>query len=358
MPILKPFHHRHKTIHMTAHMICSVSFCMDSPGWALNSSAAPLNTTTNPLVVNPINFFNVLTIVICVLVITFNGTVLILFLKDTALRKQPLSVYLMYLLFFNICYAAIQSPLEIINYRYSHWWIGEAWCVIFYYSTNVVACGAMFAHLLITLSRIWAVTFPLSFRRTQSTKMAVLPCVLLWIYVHAAVLPEMITKIQQMPTPLEKYGCRARYPKNRLVQILTYVVPLLVVVLAYPYIAYKRYSRTKKRRIAVAIQQLHARSPAVGPTARRSTASGARPNRIETMDHAFLVLTLLTASSVVCWTPVTIAFLLDRAEFTAVHFKISIFLFAFQPALDPILFTAALKHLRTALRRILLCSWS
>lgn len=114
---------------------------------------------------------------------------------------------------------------------------------MYFCSNNVIACGAMITHLLISLNRIWAVTFPLSYRHTQATKMAFLFCAPLWTYAHVVVLPEMIPKILAIRNPLEIYGCRARHSMHKAVQILTNVVPVLVVTFAYVYIAFMIFQK-------------------------------------------------------------------------------------------------------------------
>lgn len=327
------------------------------------------NISSNALITRPWNFIGILTTVIGILVVISNGTTLFVFLKDYTLRQQSFNILLMYLLISNILYAILQSPLEIINYKYSYWWLGRTWCIVYYYSTNVLASGSIFTHLLITLNRVWAVRNPLSYRRAQSPKMALLFCAGLWTYVHLAVLPDMIQKILLMQLPLEVYGCGARYPVRKGVQLLTFLVPLLVVILAYPYIVYKLCKRTRRR-----IAALKAVVPKRGNQSHESCSDRSRPietithstsevvvktrlkwARSQVFDHAFVVLTLLTASVLICWTPITLTFLTDQVDLRAWHFKVVASLFAFQPALDPLLFAAGLRDLRRSFRNTMTC---
>lgn len=324
------------------------------------STGAPSNATVPVLFERSWAFSDIYAATIGLLVFTFNGLTLSVFIIDSGLRRQSFSIFLIFLLTSNMLFSAIQNPLEIINFRFSHWWMGKTWCIVYYYSTNVLARGAMFTHLLISLNRIWAVTFPLSYRNAQTTKMALGFCVILWAYAHIVVLPDMVYKILSMRTPLEIYGCRARYPVRTSVQFLTNVVPLLVVTLAYPCIVYKCYRRFKGE-VATANPTLpKATEPSVAPkpsrqkSGRRSgtmigTKTTTKP--ITNVDQAFVVLTLLTMSAIICWTPITLTFLVGQPDFDSLHYKVAAFLFASQPVLDPILFAAALRDLRDAFRR-------
>lgn len=103
-------------------------------------------------------------LVICVLVITLNGSVILSILNTWDLRTRPFYVYLLCLMIFNICYAATENPLAIINNLYPTWWLGAGWCRLYSYAETCISAGAMHTHALIAANRIWAVTFPLSYR--------------------------------------------------------------------------------------------------------------------------------------------------------------------------------------------------
>lgn len=103
-------------------------------------------------------------IVICTLVVLLNGSVLLSILTTPDLRTRPFNIYLLCLMTFNICYAATENPLAIINNIYPTWWLGADWCRLYCYAETLISAGAMHTHALIATNRVWAVTFPLSYR--------------------------------------------------------------------------------------------------------------------------------------------------------------------------------------------------
>lgn len=110
------------------------------------------------------NFPAVYTTVCSILVIIFNGSVLVAILINHDLRTRPFSIYLMFLMTFNICFVASQNPLEVINDIYPTWWLSAGWCRLYHYSQNVLSSCAMHTHALIAVNRLWAMIFPWSYR--------------------------------------------------------------------------------------------------------------------------------------------------------------------------------------------------
>lgn len=274
------------------------------------------NNTFPPLLFRGWEFMTIYTTTIGVLTIVFNGAILLVFLKDHNLRNRPFNVILMYLLASNVLQSATQRPLTIIAFQYSYWWTGKFVCILYYYSNNVFTYSPMVAHLLISFNRVWAVTFPLSHRKAQTFKVATSLCVVLWSYTHIVVLPGMITHISAMRFPLEIHGCRARYPVHMAVRILIDVVPLLLVTVSYLYIAFKRYMRARGIRPTQTTQP-GSSVPSKGTTCvpLPTTARKSKPFKpTAKVDHAFLVLTVLTGSAVVCWAPRTVMFLVAREQ--------------------------------------------
>lgn len=76
------------------------------------------------------------------------------------------------------------------------------------------------------------------------------------------------------------------------------------------------------------------------------------PKRIKNKSHAFTVLTLLTFSVFITWTPQNIYFTVGAfipLDYP-VMLQITTTLYALQPALDPLFFIVALKDLRDSYR--------
>lgn len=110
------------------------------------------------------NFPAVYTAVCFILVVIFNGSVLVAILSNHDLRTRPFSMYLMFLMTYNISFVALQNPLQIINDIYPTWWPSAGSCRLYHYSQSVLSSCAMNTHALIAINRLWAITFPWSYR--------------------------------------------------------------------------------------------------------------------------------------------------------------------------------------------------
>lgn len=298
------------------------------------------------------------------LVILFNTATLSLFCKDWHLRAQPFNTYLVLLMTLNILYALLQNPLDMINHQYRTWWLGTQWCTVLLYAQSIISASVMHCHVLVTISRLWAMTFPMGFQRLHSRKAAAALCVGMLVYVHAILLPDFIAHIYHTKS-LEKSGCLIRY--RPIIQFLIYVLPETTIIISYPIIFYKRRKRQRVRaQRASAVTYSRADSPdgvaAIG-TANEGHKNGAgvKPQKtkgrkretVEVRSYAFLILTLFTCSVFVCWTPVISFFIVGnfiRLPYP-VLFQVLLTLFAIQPVLDPVLLTIAMQDLRSAFMR-------
>lgn len=63
-------------------------------------------------------FFPIFGLVITILSLVFNGTTLIVFVKDKRLRSQIFSIYPIILLSNNVVYAVMENPLAVRHFLY------------------------------------------------------------------------------------------------------------------------------------------------------------------------------------------------------------------------------------------------
>lgn len=183
-------------------------------------------------------------------------------------------------------------------------------------------------------------------RHVHTRNVAVGLCILMWIYVNTVFLPGYIPQILELQKPLELTGCILQYRPNAYVELVIYAGSNSVMVLAYPFIFYKRWRRQRK------VQQgdggkfsgtsgAIARTDASGLNRQTNMAVQPKPTRQQPRNdksHGFMVLTLLTCNVFICWTPATVAFLVS-----------SFHLYEMVPVLDPILLAIAMKDLRKSL---------
>ena len=267
-----------------------------------------------------------------------NGCLLLLFLKERILRT-PFNVYLINLLIANFICVIILYPMDLMaNLHSSQWLLGDRACTLANYSTYVVAAGMFHSHMLIAVNRTWALVHPLSYRSIHSTRAAIFLCVTMWIYLHFTVAPEIIMDALYYRLPADMFGCKANTAVepirtyDRVSQMLFYNLPHAVMVITFLIICGVNLSAgNKARRINVVAPHYFSR----GRTKTRTVTTnprGAVPERsvmnskerpVRRVRHEVAqknvtttpyrrplrglpLLTLLTISVQICWTPVDV----------------------------------------------------
>lgn len=277
----------------------------------------------------------------------------------------------MCLLVSNLLSAIFGNSMDVVNHMSPVWIAGKPACIVYQFAFTFVSSYQLLTHVLITLNRVWAVTYPFTYRRRHSRKTALITCAVMCTYVHLIQIPDFVINFSSMKLPLEIHGCQEQNPPNKMHQIMIYAAAVTVVITAYPYIAYKRYqygktrgkvlpatSYSRNQRVSIKLVQMDGQESSL--TGGESTGA-----RLEKKDpekgggRAFLVLTLLTCSTTICWTPAVVIFTIS--SFTNVTNDMTLFgvvltIFAIQPVLDPLLFTVALQDLRAAFRNLFTCS--
>ncbi|XP_055348563.1 melatonin receptor type 1B-B-like [Paramacrobiotus metropolitanus] len=298
----------------------------------------------------------------CVIQTLLNSAMIIAFIVRRELRTS-FTIYLMFLFCANIIYALGEYPLEVLRQGFpGRWFLSHAACSFYIYQVWVFCPVAMHMHVLITLNRLWAISFPVSYKNIHSEKVAVLMCAGMIVYVHLVCLPLVVLDLLYYHLPEERAGCLlntvAQSTYTTVVAIVSTDVPIVVVVGAYPFLWYKHLKRKKIGTAKPSRMEItHAAGAATGVVSVIETKSAFK--RIEaSSSRPFVVLTLLTVSVLVCWTPDQTSWTI--ACFTAVNdspglrYTTSV-LFTLQAALDPILFALSLRTFRKMLSRLICC---
>ena len=173
-------------------------------------------------------------------------------------------------------------------------------------------------------------------------------CSVAWMYVHVIVLPGCIKDALWYRAPLHKYSCelnQAEQPQWSLgVHIAVSDMSLIVMLLGYGIISWKLCSRLRKRLSTQVIFEQgivnHSTKKHTGPTLKQS--------------HGFMLLTALTISVSICWSPdliyLTVGYFIHiDDQWYGEAFEA---LFGMQPVLDPFLFASALGDVRTEIVRL------
>ncbi|OWA50759.1 hypothetical protein BV898_15265 [Hypsibius exemplaris] len=273
--------------------------------------------------------------------------------------QTPFHVYLINLLVTYLAYAVLFMPLEVITNLYTTWWLGSAVCTYSIYGIWVFQAGMINSHLLITINRIWAVTFPHSYRLRHTGRVALLSVAGMWICLHCALLPGIILDAMYYRLPEDRTGCMINTNDtlggwSMAVQIVIYDVPDAIILLAYPIICYQtfvaRRARLKHMRVSHlssvgTVQRPHSVGPSEQP-APRLAPKGA--------GHAFTLLTVMTFCILLCYFP-------NQVYYTAIifyqdnwpgFFRISCILFDLAGVIDPLFAVLTFRSLRSKLRRL------
>ncbi|XP_055334060.1 alpha-2B adrenergic receptor-like [Paramacrobiotus metropolitanus] len=310
----------------------------------------------------------------CVLI--FNGSILALFLV-TRRFQIPFNIYLINVITSNIVFALLDNPLDILNFISSYWWLGNTWCTVYLYAINVSSGIVMQSHMLITINRIWAVTFPHSYRRHHSVRNAAVLVIAVWLLVHVVSLPGLIMDATLYRLPIEITGCIINTNEmpvwSIMLQLIIFALPNLCIILAYPYLVSMRLRQRKVRAAN--------RSPATtkfggsvhfkanryyhreaSASASVTVTNNKAPERSQRRDNrAFAIFTALTVSITACWTPLdtyyTISCFMDLSTYVKT-LEFCEILFVLQPALDPIFFAVIIPDVRSQILQWFRYRWA
>ena len=329
------------------------------------------STDNNPLFWTPISSF---IIFILISGISTNLSVILLFLKNASLRT-PFTIYLVNLLLANMMCSVVYYPFELLNNFYAVWWTGSAVCTFYQYVLITAQSAMCSAHALIALNRLWAVTFPISYRQHHKNT-AVTVCVAMWIFVHVCLLPGLVLDALFYRLPEETNGCLINSDAMRvywiIIMFVSYNGPELIVITAYFAICYKTIRR-HQRQVHPSVA-LSGRQSTVGRSVKAGSANTGtlnhsgdtdqrRPSRFlcwkirkRNTQHGFLMLTLMTLTIFICYTPENVYYTvwaINQESMRSISglYVPAVVLFEMTAVLDPIWFILALPDFRQAFRR-------
>ncbi|XP_055330546.1 D(1B) dopamine receptor-like [Paramacrobiotus metropolitanus] len=309
----------------------------------MNQSNASYTPSLSPLAYALPTELSIFTVTLCL-----NTLVLIIFLTDHAMRRNPFITYLINLNLANLFHATVGVPLKLILTFDPHQPHTHIFCEAYIFARFSSDTLMMQCHVLITTNRLWAVLFPISYQQKHKKTTAKIICALPWVYINLFVLPGLIVDGVLYRTPKDNVLCvvnAANLLQQRFIYAMVglfYIAPLCIIVTAYPLIWYWRFRR---RRIGT-LREVFPEDDGEGPARRPRVPTGQSLRSVRS--RSFLVLTLLTGCVCVCWTPQVINYcliLFFRVRRTRFSVAVEL-LWSLQPALDPILFAMALRGFR------------
>ncbi|XP_055330405.1 histamine H2 receptor-like [Paramacrobiotus metropolitanus] len=316
------------------------------------SSAVSSNQTVLP--VSPQWGYEMVLNAICsTLALFFNTVVVVVFSVRPELRTT-FTIYLTALLTSDAL-MSIHGCLTIIKQLYPVYMRNVVLCDFRLYIAWVMIGVPLNIHVLITVNRIWAIAFPLSYRSYHSSRLALILVVVTIAYVHVIALPGVIMNALYFRRPLSSSSCSLNLGKMttwyQMVQIVIYEFPVVFMIVAWMYLMYRQRKQQNT---------IHAITHAATIVDHSmETRSGKKPHRRK-YTKGFLVFSVLTLSAFICWTPYETIYTLWA--FFDIHeaanrriIDVSLALYLVQPVLDPILIMITMDDLRATIKQMLRC---
>ncbi|XP_055343089.1 uncharacterized protein LOC129591455 [Paramacrobiotus metropolitanus] len=277
------------------------------------------------------------------LAVIFNSLAIIWTVANKSLRT-PFNVYIIALLCSNVAFVGTNYTLIILSNVYGPSWIGYAGCTLRLYALYVLAPLVYNSHLMITINRVWALFWPISYRARHSRLTAALISCGVVAYVHILMLPQVLLDHLNYRLPMEN-GCRLNSASvltlTAFTSIWVFNVPTVGIPAAYPLLLWKMWSR---RRV-------------MGRNRTDNNQVIQRPDgKKEAFYRPFVLLTLYTCSTMVCWLPSFFYYTL-LSSFSTVQLGAALYqaqqtMYSLQPVLDPLFFVLTAINLRKYMWRL------
>ncbi|XP_055348558.1 uncharacterized protein LOC129595538 [Paramacrobiotus metropolitanus] len=144
------------------------------------------------------SMFAVIRLIIAVIAFFLNTQVLTFYvIRPNICIRSPFSGYLIALLISNILETILYFPFTIIanlgtlNNRF---FPGDTGCIASIYGTTLIRSLCLCSHALITINRVWAMTFPISYKDHHGPWFTWGLCAGVVLCVHALGIPAILTR--------------------------------------------------------------------------------------------------------------------------------------------------------------------
>ncbi|XP_055336553.1 uncharacterized protein LOC129587003 [Paramacrobiotus metropolitanus] len=289
--------------------------------------------------------------------VAVNGFALGLLIQVHMHHNAPFNIYLMHLLLANI-YLTLPDACRIMGYINYPGYFGSVWCRLAMYSDEIGSAMVKHAHLLISVNRIWALIFPVSYRNCHTTTVALLICASAVVCCHVVLLPLLIRDYLFYQYPESAGICDTNDVAQSVYSFSVYVIcfmfPNVFMYVSYPFLCWKyRHGR----RVFVHFAVSYAKSTTTSGGSRRHSERSP-PSLAKDHQRGFRVLAVLTVTIFVCWTPSMVRQVLLRVcgfGFDLLQ-RIGDTLYAVQGILDPVLFALVLGDLRKRFTQLFKCN--
>ncbi|OQV19966.1 hypothetical protein BV898_05971 [Hypsibius exemplaris] len=280
----------------------------------------------------------------CPATLLLNG-ILITAIASRAELRTGFNLYIANIALTDVCVGLTNMPGTFLSqYRNHGYLLNPVSCtVLVCYGAYTLGGVNRWAHVLVAVNRLWALTFPLCYRQRHTRRVALLLVMAIWVLIHALSLPVVIRGRMK---PAEQ-SCRLDVSQQRkyafVQDLICFSVPLVLIPLMYSFIVVKMVRRKRRKQVNPAGNQGNAAAvEAAKSVARRSKER---------------VLMYLVILLVVCWTPSKVYWhLVELADYWDTTFLAVQFFGQFAHHwISPILCYLAMDDLRRRINQMLRC---
>ncbi|OQV18017.1 hypothetical protein BV898_07958 [Hypsibius exemplaris] len=182
-----------------------------------------------------------------------NGTALLVFLKERALRSS-FNIYIIHLLLLNfVCSTAQFSISAVAALHPREWVLGDRVCDFYLLVQSMPNAATRNMHGLMAANRAWAIFHPLSYREWNSERFSLQVCVGLWVYLALVELPYWVMDTAwYRPRGLTttrtcQFTARAMPNYITATALLIFTLPVLLVPVSFVTVAISKVVRAHRR---------------------------------------------------------------------------------------------------------------
>ncbi|XP_055347374.1 5-hydroxytryptamine receptor 1B-like [Paramacrobiotus metropolitanus] len=298
--------------------------------------------------------------------ILLNGLIVFIYFKEHSLRSS-FNALIANLCTAEVLFAGTGMPGNFIRGLYGYFPYSATACSFFQYCINVFGSAVRYGHVLITLNRLWAVSYPVHYKRNQNMRLTCSIITLTWIFVNVLWLPVIIPG-RMWANPHDKQ-CLVNtdfQPKTALaVEILGFTVTEIIVVVGSLLVSYRIHLR-RKIKVELGLSSLSNKQDSLSLPKRdnglsKSAAGDSggsdttqRRRTVSKQSSHNRVLAYLVVAVIVCWTPNHVYWLMvDTIDYWNNTFlAVQYFALYANSWINPVLCLLALKDFRQAIRRL------
>ncbi|XP_055349833.1 rhodopsin-like [Paramacrobiotus metropolitanus] len=293
-------------------------------------------TSSTAIVVAAVPVLGIIRIAILISSFILNAIVLSVYLMRPKLRT-PFCIYIICLLSSNILELLLLFPFTIANdlgTNANRFVLGKIGCSVYGYGVSITRSCCLCSHALITINRIWAMTFPISYKNVHSSRFAAILCICVILALHAIMIQGLVLSERTRPRPVEKWGCWYQVRTGSIatsVGFHSFFTLPVVIVATYPYL-FCKYLKARKQVMA---QDGKSVAPADAKASR-----------------TFGVVTMLSLCTIVCWLPeLLVVILMNNVGTRAIFWSYPYvsFFSCFQVLFDPMFLLITSRELRYGL---------